>query len=121
MAHVSYPAAFPVECIRDLIQIVRGGTDEILARKAEVGLHVWNIQGFAQAMLLGTGEGPFMAMAANDEADLAEQCNELASAVASVKGEGFAAEPVGIGGRIDWAKLIAIVKELLPIILPLIL
>jgi len=95
--------------------------DEVLARKAEVGLHVWNLQGYAQAMILGNPEGPF-GESATAAADSAAQVEELQLAMSNLDDGRFAAnEPVVVGGRIDWAKLMALVMKLLPIILPLIM
>jgi peptidoglycan/xylan/chitin deacetylase (PgdA/CDA1 family) len=116
MAHVSYPTAFPSECIGDLIQIARGGMDEIIARKAEVGLHGWNIQGFGQAMILGNPEGPFGALSSDEEANLGEQLNELSAAFASATGK--PGEQVYAAGRIDWAKW---AKFFVEVILPILL
>ena len=116
MAHTLYPAAFPSECIGELIQIARGGMDEIVARKADVGLHGWNIQGFAQAMLLGNPDGPFGALSADEESNLGEQLNELEAAFASAAGK--PSDQVYSAGRIDWAKWI---KFFIEVILPIIL
>jgi hypothetical protein len=100
-----------------LIQIARGGMDEILARKAEVALHGWNIQGFGQAMILGNPDaGPFQSMAPDEEANLGEQLNELSSAFASATGK--PTEQVYSSGRIDWAKW---AKFFVEVILPLLL
>jgi hypothetical protein len=116
MAHVSYPATFPSECVGSLIQIARGGTEEIAARKAEVGLHGWNLQGYGQSVILGNPEGPFAALSADDEANLGEQLNELASVFGSATGK--PSEQVFAAGRIDWKKW---AKFFIDVILPLIL
>lgn len=121
MAHVSYPESFPLECVSDLIQIGRGGMEEILARKSEVGLHFWNVQGFAQKAILGDPDNPIFG-SADDEADAAEQVAEFVSVYSSACGkpETFAAD-FGRERRIDWLKLIAFLKEIAPIILPLLI
>jgi hypothetical protein len=116
MAHLPYPTEFPAECIGELIQIARGGMDEIVARKAEVGLHVWNIQGFGQSVLLGSPDGPFHAMSPDEEANIGEQLNELAAAFGSATGQ--QAEKVYSAGKIDWAKWITFfIQVILPLIL----
>jgi hypothetical protein len=115
MSHVAYPAQFPARCVADLIQIARGGLDELRARKAEVGLHAWNIQGFAQSVLLGNPE-PIHGMSSDDEANLLEQLNELNLCVSGAfPSHSYAA-------AIDWrAALKFFVENVLPILLPLIL
>lgn len=80
MAHVAYPASFPTECISDLISIVRDGMDELIKRKAEAGLHIWNIQGFAQSVLLGSPDGPFGALSDDDAAEANDNLVEFANA-----------------------------------------
>lgn len=118
--HVAYPTSFPAECIADLINIGRGGLDEIKNRRAEVGLHFWNVQGFAQSMLLGNpdnvGDCP---CATTDDEDMAVAVQDLCVVYSSAAG--IAYQPATFGARINWAQLIAFLKEILPIILPLIL
>lgn len=130
MAHVSYPVSFPTECVGDLIAIGRGGWDQIIANKSEVGLHFWNLQGWGQATLLGNPDGPFTAMSATDEADLIEELDELrevfrsccadrvsASGISETKSVFADTESFGVGGRIQWAKVIAFIKQVMPLIL----
>lgn len=49
--HVEYPEKFPKHCIKELVKIVRDG--QILERKEEFALHAWNVQGYAQSMIVG--------------------------------------------------------------------
>jgi hypothetical protein len=124
MAHTAYPSEFPLECISSLIQIGRGGFDEIIARKAEVGLHAWNIQGYGQSILLGSPDGPFTATNEAEEANFAEQANELVAVYQSAMGERSPQAFAAVGRferRIDWLKLLAFLKEILPLILPFII
>lgn len=120
MAHVAYPSSFPAECVADLISIGRGGLDEIRNRRAEVGLHAWNVLGFAQAMALGNPDnvGDCPCDETEDQA-LADQVNELCILYAAAAGVAY--QPATFGARVNWAQLIAFLKEILPIILPLIL
>lgn len=128
--HTPYPIGFPSECIGDLIQIARGGFDEIVARKAEVGLHSWNITGWGLSVTLGTPDGPFHTMAPEEEADLQERLEEFATefaaccpdkvsaaALAEVKSPVASAAP-GAPRKIDWKKWI---KFFVEIILPLLI
>lgn len=113
MAHVSYPSSFPLECITDLITIVRNG--ELVTHRAEVGLHGWNIAGFALSMILGNPEGPFTALAPNEEAELAGKVGELYAAFPDATQ--YDAANFG-AGKVNWKALLEFaLKYLLPLIL----
>lgn len=47
----AYPTQLPLDAVQKLIEIVK--TKAIQERKAEFGLAAWNVQGYAQSMLLG--------------------------------------------------------------------
>lgn len=51
MSHVLYPTQFPVQCALDVVSLIRSGNykDHI----PEFGLHLWNLQGYAQYAALG--------------------------------------------------------------------
>lgn len=116
MAHVLYPSSFPTDCVSALIQIARGGKDELIARRAEVGAHVWNIQGFAQSVFLGNPDAPFAA-SSGETGDIGERVNELNAACMAASGDtSFAA------AKLDWrAALKFFLENVLPYLLPLIL
>lgn len=114
--HTSYPASFPVECVSDLISIVRGGMDEVLARRSEVALHSWNVAGFALSVTLGNPDGPFHAASSDDEANMAESLNTLNAACCEC------CAMTTYSAAIDWkAALKFFIEVVLPILLPLIL
>jgi len=52
MVQVAYPLEFPLDEIQDCIRIVTGKT--ILEEKQLFAAAAWNVQGFAQKMLLGS-------------------------------------------------------------------
>lgn len=127
MAHAPYPdAAQATECLMDGIAIVRGGWEQVVAQRSELGKHAWTVGGFGLKVSLGDPDGPF-AMEADAETNLSEHLNEFATAfqsccadrisadvLAEVKSvnEGFAA------GRIDWAKW---AKFFIEVVLPIII
>jgi hypothetical protein len=53
MSHceVKYPTELPVECVRELVRIVRRG--EIARERAAFAQHAWNVQGYVQRMVIG--------------------------------------------------------------------
>lgn len=127
MAHVSYPDSFPLECVSDLIQIGRGGFDEFIVRKAEVGLHSWNIGGFALKVALGDPDAPPIFGSPDEEADVADRLDEFVGVFSSCCADRISAEAMaevkvvreGFGaGRVDWAKW---AKFFLEVVLPIIL
>lgn len=52
-AFVAYPDELPTHSISQLISIVRAGTDEIVARRAEGLAHAWNIAGYGFRVTVG--------------------------------------------------------------------
>lgn len=114
MAHVSYPSSFPLECITDLITIVRNG--ELVTHRAEVGLHGWNIAGFALSMIVGNPEGPFAALEPDEEAELATKVEEL---YAEFPDSPRFDSPAAVGARkVNWKALLEFaLKYLLPLIM----
>lgn len=124
MSHFLYPQSFPLDCVSELIQIGRGGIDEIVARKAEVGLCLWTIQGYAQAQILGTPDNIYAALSADEEASIAEQLDDMLAvyqgAMGAQAGSVFSSME-SFGARVNWVQLLRLIREWLPIILPLIL
>lgn len=49
--HVSYPMNFPLQCAIDVTTLVRAGN--VKDHIPELGLHLWNIQGYMQRVTLG--------------------------------------------------------------------
>lgn len=103
MMGTSYPEDWPVVDIRTLWEIVRSG--DMAARKQELALSAWVVQGYAQSQLIGNpgdNTGPIWSTEATPE-------HVLESMVIS---EGIEA------AKIPWA---VILKFLLEKILPFIL
>ncbi len=48
---VEYPTELPIECVRELVRIVRRG--EIVRERAAFAQHAWNVQGYVQRMVMG--------------------------------------------------------------------
>ncbi len=48
---VEYPTELPIDCVRELVRIVRRG--EIARERAAFAQHVWNVQGYVQRMVIG--------------------------------------------------------------------
>ena len=54
-SHVTYPDLFPASCIAKAAQIVREGSSVV--KKSELGLCLWNVQGYLQRVVLGVPDG----------------------------------------------------------------
>lgn len=55
MDHVAYPETLPLACVLDMGRILRDR--KIMEEKVVFAEHFWNVQGYAQRVLLGTSEG----------------------------------------------------------------
>lgn len=52
---MNYPTEIPVDCVREIIRIVRDG--KLLTERANFARHAWNVQGYLQRVLLGEPQG----------------------------------------------------------------
>jgi hypothetical protein len=48
---VEYPKEAPIDCIREVARIVRGG--RIAAERSALAKHLWSVQGYVQRLTLG--------------------------------------------------------------------
>lgn len=48
---VEYPREVPIECIRELIGLLRGG--DVWGRRSAFAKHLWTVQGYVQRLWLG--------------------------------------------------------------------
>lgn len=82
MSHVAYPQEFPLHCITEVVRIVRAGT--IKDEAVDLASHLWNIQGYAQATLIGNpNDQPLFASLSPHDV---ERCDELTSCLETVVG-----------------------------------
>ena len=95
---VSYPADLPGDSVAELIRIVRAGT--IVEERGPFAHAIWNVQGFAQKLLLGD------VPAAGKMPELAELC-EVLEAMPPTAPEAF---PIWLLPLIQ--ALIAVLREL---------
>lgn len=89
MAMTAYPDALPLDCFRTVVQNIRQKT--VVENKAEFAHCLWNVQGYAQSMLLGAGgvhggfgAGPVAGRTAPEDDD---NLKEVASALQDYEGE----------------------------------
>jgi hypothetical protein len=72
---IAYPTSIPLDAVTDTIRIVRGGT--IQAEAKQLGLNIWNIQGYMQSVILGNPMAVINGEPPTEECKLA--CLELVS------------------------------------------
>ncbi len=119
MSHVAYPSAFPVDCVGEIISIIRAG--EIVAQKAEFANCVWSLQGYAQSVLIGSPNGPFTALDSGEEKELSRRLNELNAECWKMAQEKQGVASSEMPTAFDWrAALKWFVQNALPILIPLI-
>jgi hypothetical protein len=111
MSHVLYPEALPLTCVTASVAILRNG--EAAQRKDELGLHLWNIQGFAQRHLLGVpgDERRFATAPLSDEACCS--LDELADLLESYEPTSSGEEPEA---ALDPITILAIVSTVIQVI-----
>lgn len=74
----NYPQTFPVDCIQELIAIIRAGT---YRQNAQPLAHAaWTVQGYVQSLALGA---PAPVVVGADAAAIRAQLTELQSALAA--------------------------------------
>ncbi len=111
--HSNYPDAAPIPCIAQTINIIRTG--EVSEKKEELFLHLWNIQGYAQKVLLGEPEQDVHLLAGNNEQQLVALESALTDMQNTLNAQlfGDASEPQA---AMDPATIIALVSLVLKLI-----
>jgi len=121
---VQYPRTAPTDCAMELFGYIRAGT--VAENKAAAALCFWIVLGFILSMLFGNPDGPVFGSTPEESDELAAfnaAVGKINEAVASEQyGTEFTEPAEGTYGARDWKKLFDFfVKNVLPIILPLIL
>lgn len=87
MAMVSYPTALPLDCFRTVVSDIQ--TRQVVQDKANFAQCLWNVQGYLQGMLLGTGAEHVSGFGAAPGRDLSQDENlrAVAEALQQFQGE----------------------------------
>lgn len=117
---VTYPAQPPIAAAKDVFDIVRGGPDVIFARRAELGLAWYQVQGYAQGLVFGNPDDLNVIGVTHDAPIASLTQSEFLDAMELLSLQPVAAgtDVVEAASKIDWK---AILKFFLTNILPLII
>jgi len=114
---VTYPDQLPVASVSLAVAIVREGS--AVARKAELGLALWNVQGYLQRVSLGVpnGEAEFASLACGDETELLVELNGACEGALVQLGPTEAHDAMGDAEvSMDPATILLVVKSVMELI-----
>lgn len=97
---VEYPVEMPVECIREILRIVRAG--RWVEERAAFAKHGWSVQGYLQRLLLGEPQPVIGATPCTDESALLALESLERQSIAQAEGAAQQALPVPLAALIDW-------------------
>lgn len=98
---VSYPTEIPVDCVREIVRIVR--ERRLLAERGAFAQHAWNVQGYLQRVLLGEPQPVIgAARSPTDESALAALVALEQQAIAQAEGSAVGALPVPVAMLLRW-------------------
>lgn len=97
---VSYPTEIPIDCVREIIRIVREG--ELLTERAAFAQHAWNVQGYLQRVLLGEPQPVIGGASPTDDSALAALRALEQQAMAQAEGNTVRALPVPVALLLRW-------------------
>lgn len=123
---LAYPTVLPIDCAKNLFEIIRNR--EVSERKEELAHCLWNVQGYAQGLLLGAGpaheahlfgSGTKTVEARREAAQKDGELQEIGEALMQFQGD-LAANPPEFGASptakaFNWA----LIMQMVPVILQL--